>query len=279
RLRSFGLYSIFATFKTTSPISFDWHESRYGGSSSLYVSSGVGGVRLSHPSTTSTLQVPHAPSPPQTWLMVMPISRAADNSVFPAANSADFPSSTKITRGIRAGIIGEGREITAPRHSHSGKVLNPVSDKAAESSGRLRRAAKRSALPLLLAIITLAVVGLSYFLYVRHKTNYFVERDLRLLASAAVQVDDAFTRNAGYVKNFSKLSDAGSRVRRALSNSDLVKEIDLYFREFETLTHPKNQPYKEKPPADVAEIRNRLAHAPNMEEFETTIVPRDKTHW
>ena len=100
-----------------------------------------------------------------------------------------------------------------------------------------------------------------------------------MLASAAVQVDDAFTRNAGYVKNFSKLSDAGSRVRRALSNSDLVKEIDLYFREFETLTHPKNQPYKEKPPADVAEIRNRLAHAPNMEEFETTIVPRDKTHW
>ena len=80
-------------------------ESRYGASSSLYVSSGVGGVRLSQPSTTSTLQVPHAPSPPQTWLTRTPIRRRRRAASCPRETPPLFPSSAKVTRGIGRGRI------------------------------------------------------------------------------------------------------------------------------------------------------------------------------
>src|SRR5947207_13887102 len=49
---------------------------------------------------TSTLQVPHAPSPPQTWLMRTSMAMVQVSSVDPCGNSAAFPSSTKITRGM-----------------------------------------------------------------------------------------------------------------------------------------------------------------------------------
>gem|GEM_PF-1969666 len=122
-------------------------------------------------------------------------------------------------------------------------------------------------------------MALSYYLYVRHKTNYFVARDLRLMASAVVQVDDAFMRNAGYVRNFAAITREGLRTRRAASSSGLVKQIDLYFPEFETLVHDADIPESDKPAEGVEEIRKRLSRAPNVEEFETSIVPRETTTW
>src|SRR5215212_7628338 len=102
-------HSILATFTTASPRSLLWQERRYGGSISLYVSSGVGGERLSHPSTTSILQVPHAPSPPQTWLTRTSMSPAQERSVLPVGNSAAFPWSANVTRGIGGRFYGTVR--------------------------------------------------------------------------------------------------------------------------------------------------------------------------
>jgi len=56
-------------------------------------------VRLSQPSTTSTLQVPHAPSPPQTWLTRTSFRRRRSEASF-RGNSAVFPSSTNVTRAL-----------------------------------------------------------------------------------------------------------------------------------------------------------------------------------
>src|SRR2546423_362550 len=61
---------------------------------------------LFHPSITSTLHVPHAPSPPQTWAMATPISMVQERSVLPAGYSAAFPSSANVTRGIRGRFYG-----------------------------------------------------------------------------------------------------------------------------------------------------------------------------
>src|ERR1041385_6652300 len=60
----------------------------------------------SHPSITSPLHVPPAPSPPQTWLMMMPMSMAQESSVLPGGTSAAFPASANVTRGIGGGFYG-----------------------------------------------------------------------------------------------------------------------------------------------------------------------------
>src|SRR4051794_34307752 len=60
-------------------------------------------------------QVPQAPSPPQTWLTRTSISPAQERSVLPAGNSALFPSSTKITRGILSGgLYGTMSHVGTP---------------------------------------------------------------------------------------------------------------------------------------------------------------------
>src|SRR5215212_11057913 len=91
----------------------------------------VGGVSASHPSTTSILQVPHAPSPPQTWLTRMSSSPAMDSIVFPAGNSPPFPASAKVTRGIGWRFYRAVGHIRAAHQRRRLHVMEPELPRAA----------------------------------------------------------------------------------------------------------------------------------------------------
>lgn len=76
----------------------------------------------------------------------------------------------------------------------------------------------RGRLPLVVAAIVLALIGLNYYLYVRSKTQYYTTRDLRMLALLGRQVDDALKSHRQFVRNFAEDRD----VFKEFESSDFV---------------------------------------------------------
>ncbi|HXH40716.1 MAG TPA: cache domain-containing protein, partial [Thermoanaerobaculia bacterium] len=74
--------------------------------------------------------------------------------------------------------------------------------------GRKRRSSdvdpRRSRAPFAIAIALAALVVASYWLYVRHQTAYFANRNLRLLAWSSAQLGESLERTKGYVRSFAQ---------------------------------------------------------------------------
>jgi len=60
--------------------------------------------------------------------------------------------------------------------------------------------------PIAVAAIVIALLIASYWIYVRHQTSYFANRDLRLLAWSSTQLAKSVERTSGYVRSFAQWS-------------------------------------------------------------------------
>lgn len=60
--------------------------------------------------------------------------------------------------------------------------------------------------PLLIALMVVAALLVAYWGYVRKRTDYFVQRNLRILSSFAGQLDGAFAAQETFVRNYARAS-------------------------------------------------------------------------
>ena len=75
-------------------------------------------------------------------------------------------------------------------------------DSRTQDVGKPARAASRT--PIAIAMIAIALICISYWMYVRHQTAYFANRDLRLLAWSSGQLKKSLERTSGYVRSFAQ---------------------------------------------------------------------------
>jgi hypothetical protein len=92
--------------------------------------------------------------------------------------------------------------------------------------------------PITVAMIVIALLIASYWIYVRHQTSYFANRDLHLLAWSSNQLAKSVERTSGYVRSFAqwglyaKIDWKSYRAGHDLSHKDIAER---YFPGFEQL--------------------------------------------
>src|SRR5438477_7415904 len=88
---------------------------------------------------------------------------------------------------------------------------------------------QKARLPIIVAALTLVVIGVLYYLYVRDKSAYVDGRNLRLLSSAVAQLNQALESDRTLVKNFAK-ADSWCEEREAKDFKRPAKPILSYDR-------------------------------------------------
>ncbi len=76
--------------------------------------------------------------------------------------------------------------------------------KNSRTQGATKPVRTPSRAPIGIALIVIALLVTSYWMYVRHQTAYFVNRDLRLLAWSSGQLKESLARTSGYVRSFAQ---------------------------------------------------------------------------
>ena len=117
-------------------------------------------------------------------------------------------------------------------------------DSRTQGVGKPARAPSRA--PIGIALIVIALLVTSYWMYVRHQTAYFANRDLRLLAWSSGQLKKSLERTSGYVRSFAqwKLYTGDDWQSYRAGHDPAHEEIaNRYFPGFELLTQ-LNMPAK-----------------------------------
>src|SRR5436309_14956326 len=121
------------------------------------------------------------------------------------------------------------------------------------------KAGRGMQVPLLVALTVVGVVVGVYFLYVRAKTAYYVERNLRILSSFSAQLDGTFGQQETFVRNYARATKWRS--------DDLPKLLmDFDPADCDTEAFPGATKLKADPKTLDAELRKRPgAQASNQE--------------
>src|ERR1041385_4234935 len=96
-----------------------------------------------------------------------------------------------------------------------------------------------------LALLFTAAIGVStcYFVFLQSKTEYYTDRDARLIARAAQQIGRSVTIVANIVRNSASLSpdDARALYKIGTRSSDEQRLPSQIFREITTTTVPPDK--------------------------------------